>query len=96
MGIREKSSWDYRIEKTLWKTHIQCSSIILAQQVREDSCPVRQNVCTRGALSWGGGEGGSGVRDMAAPLLGNVGAEFSETLFPHFKTYFLQIDCCYL
>ena len=43
-----------------------------------------------------GGEGGSGVRDMAAPLLGNVGAEFSETLFPHFKTYFLQIDCCYL
>ena len=33
------------------------------------------------------GQGGSGVRDMAPPLLGNLGAKFSETSFPHFKTY---------
>ena len=32
------------------------------------------------------GQGGSGVRDMAPPLLGNLGAKFSETSFPHFKT----------
>jgi len=44
----------------------------------------------------GGGEGGSGVRDMALPLLGNLGAKFSETSFPHFKPYFMQISGCYL
>ena len=45
----------------------------------------------------GGGGGGSGVRGMALPLLGNLGAKFSETLFPHFKTYFMQIIArCYL
>ena len=35
----------------------------------------------------GWGEGGSGVRDMAPPSLGNLGATFSETSFPYFKTY---------
>ena len=41
--------------------------------------------------------GGSGVRGMALPLLGNLGAKFSETLFLHFKTYFMQIIArCYL
>ena len=45
----------------------------------------------------GGGEWGSGVRGMALPFLGNLGAKFSETLFPHFKTYFTQIiGRCYL
>ena len=34
------------------------------------------------------GMGGSGVRDMALPLLRNLGAKLSETSFPHFKTYF--------
>ena len=48
----------------------------------------------RGALSRG--EGGIGVRDMAPPSLGNLGAKFSETSFPHFKTYFTQIGRCYL
>ena len=42
------------------------------------------------------GQGGSGVRDMAPPLLGNLGAKFSETSFPHFKTSFTQIGRCYL
>ena len=42
----------------------------------------------------GGGGGGSGVRGMALPLLGNLGAKFSEMLFLHFKTYFMQIICC--
>ena len=37
-------------------------------------------MCTRGALSWG--QGDSGVWDMAPPLLGNLGAKFSETSFP--------------
>ena len=32
------------------------------------------------------GEGGSGVRDMDLPSLGNF-------LFPYFKTYFMQICC---
>ena len=27
--------------------------------------------------------------------LGNLGAKFSETSFPHFKTYFTQIGRCY-
>ena len=41
------------------------------------------------------GEGGSGgVRDMASPLLGNLGAKFSKTSFPHFTTSFTQIDHC--
>ena len=35
---------------------------------------------------------GSGVRDMAPPLLRNLGAKFSTTSFPHFKTYFTQIS----
>ena len=56
--------------------------------------PVRQRICARGALSWGRGE--SGVRDMARPLLGNLGAKSSEMSFPYFKTYFMQISRCYL
>ena len=36
-----------------------------------------------------------GVRDMAPPLLGNLGAKFSETSFPHFKTYYKQIGHCH-
>ena len=34
------------------------------------------------------GEGSSGVRDMALPSLGKLGAKFFEMLFSHFKTYF--------
>ena len=37
------------------------------------------------------GEGSSGVRDMALPSLGKLGAKFFEMLFSHFKTYFTQI-----
>ena len=37
----------------------------------------------------GGGRGGSGVRDMDPPSLGNF-------LFPYFKTCFTQICCRYL
>ena len=37
------------------------------------------------------GMGGSGVRDMALHLLRNLGAKLSETSFPHFKTYLIQI-----
>ena len=37
----------------------------------------------KGALLWRGG--GSGVSDMASPSLGNLGAKFSETSFPHFR-----------
>ena len=48
----------------------------------------------RGALFRG--YWGSGVRDMALPLLGNLGAKFSEMSFPHFKTYYTQIGRCYL
>ena len=48
----------------------------------------------RGALFQG--QAGSGVQDMAPPLQGNLGAKFSEMSFPHFKTFFTQIDCCYL
>ena len=44
----------------------------------------------------GGRGGGSGVRDMALPSLGNLRAKFSETSFPHFKTCFTQIGRCYL
>ena len=44
----------------------------------------------------GGREGGSGVKDKASTLLWNLGAKFSEMLFPHFKTYFMQISHCYL
>ena len=33
---------------------------------------------------------------MALPLLGNLGAKFSEMSFPHFKTYYTQIGRCYL
>ena len=29
------------------------------------------------------GKGGSGVRDTAPPSVGNLGAKFSETFFPH-------------
>ena len=40
---------------------------------------------------------GSGVREMAPLLLGNLGAKFSEMLFPHFKTYVTtQIGRCFL
>ena len=41
------------------------------------------------------GGGGSGVRDKAPPSRGNLGAKFSETSFPHSKTYFTQIGRCY-
>ena len=42
----------------------------------------KRKICARGATSWGigGGWGGSGVRDMALLLLGNLRAKFSETL----------------
>ena len=44
------------------------------------------------------GQAGSGEWEMAVLLLGNLGAKFSEMLFPHFKTYFMQIGSlnCYL
>ena len=48
----------------------------------------------RGALF--PGHWGSGVRNMAPPLLGKVGAKFSEMSFPHFKTYHTQIGRYYL
>ena len=51
----------------------QCSPQILAQQVRDHSRPVRQKICTRVALSLG--EGGSGVRDMGPPPIGNLRAK---------------------
>ena len=41
-------------------------------------------------------QGFSGVRDMGLLLLGNLGAKFSETSFPPFKTYFGQIIRCHL
>ena len=44
----------------------------------------------------GRGGGGTGVRDMAVPSLGNLGAKLSKKSFPHFKTYFTQIELCYL
>ena len=53
-----------------------------------------ENVHHRGARFWG--KVGSGVQDMAPPLVGNLGAKFSETSFPHFKTYFMQIGCSHL
>ena len=63
------------------------------------SWPVRQKyvpeVQLPGGLVVGGGGGGSGVRDMALFLLGNLRAKFSETL-PPFKTYFTQIAHCHL
>ena len=57
----------------------------------------KRKICARGTTSWGigGGWGGSGVRDMALLLLGNLRAKFSETL-PPFKTYFTQIAHCHL
>ena len=53
-----------------------------------------KNMHHRGALFRG--HWGSGVWDMAPPLLGNLGAKFSEMSFPHFKTYYTQIGRCYL
>ena len=54
-----------------------------------------KNMCQRcNFLGGGGDKGGSGVRDMALLSLGNLGAKFSETLFPHFKTHFTQIGHC--
>ena len=50
-------------------------------------------VVARGTLSWRGG-GGSGVRDMVSPSLGNLGAKFSETSFPHFTAPFRQTGRC--
>ena len=44
----------------------------------------KTKICARGPTSWGRG---SGVRDMALLLLGNLRAKFSETSFPPFKTY---------
>ena len=43
-----------------------------------------------------GGGGGSGVRDMATTLLWNLGAQFFEASFRHFKICFTQISRCYL
>ena len=40
------------------------------------------------------GGGSSGVRDMVSPSLGNLGAKFSETSFPHFTAPFRQTGCC--
>ena len=40
------------------------------------------------------GGGGSGVRDMASPSLGKLGAKFSETSFPHFTALFRQTGRC--
>ena len=42
-----------------------------------------------------GGGRGTGMTDKAPPSRGNLGAKFSETSFPHCKTYFMQIDRCY-
>ena len=47
----------------------------------------------RNTLMEGGG-GGSGVRDMVSPSLGNLGAKFSETSFPHFTAPFRQTGRC--
>ena len=35
-------------------------------------------------------QGGSGVKNMALPSLGNLGAKFSEMSFRHFKSYFIN------
>ena len=72
------------------------SEFTLAQQVRNHSWPVRQKICARGAPPGGGRGGGSRVKDMAHPGFGNLGAKFSETSFPHFKTCFTQIGHCHL
>ena len=66
---------------------IFCMNPVLAQQVRDHSWTVRQKICTRGAFSWGGGERGKGSEGHGLPSLGNLGAKFSETSFPQFKTY---------
>ena len=50
-----------------------------------------KNMHQRGALFWG--QGDSGVRGTAPPLLGNLGAKFSEMSFPHCRTYSMQIGC---
>ena len=48
----------------------------------------------------GGGGKGRGYwsegHGPALPSLGNLGAKLSKTSFPHFKTYFTQIELCYL
>ena len=49
-----------------------------------------------GNVGGGGGGKGSEVRDMFLPSLRNLRAKFSEMSFPHLKTYFTQIGCCYL
>ena len=49
-----------------------------------------KNLHRRCTFPWLGG-GDIGVRDIAPPSLGDLGAKFSETSFPHFKTYFMQI-----
>ena len=74
------SSW-------LFYSTAKCSPSILAQQVRDHSWTVRRKICTRGAFSWVGGERGKGSEGHGLPSLGNLGAKFSETSFPHFKTY---------
>ena len=48
----------------------------------------------RGVRFWG--QAGSGVREMAPLLPGNLGAKFSKMSFPKYKTYFTQIGRCYL
>ena len=44
-----------------------------------------KNMCQRCTLLGGGGQWSEG---HGPPLLGNFGAKFSETSFPHFRTYF--------
>ena len=67
----------------------------------------KAKICARGAICLGGGggggggggagRGGSGVSDKAPLSLANLGAiKFSETSFPHFKTYFVQVSDCHL
>ena len=42
------------------------------------------------------GQAGSGVREIAPLLPGNLGAKFSGMSFPKYNTYFTQIGRCYL
>ena len=44
-----------------------------------------KNMCQRCTLLGGGGQWSEG---HGPPLLGNFGVKFSETSFPHFRTYF--------
>ena len=69
----------------LFYSTAQCSPSILAQQVRDHSWTVRQKICTRGAFFLG--RRGKGSEGHGLQTLRNLGANFSETSFAHFKTY---------